>query len=141
MKTFSLSFPRLNISLTASEAIAADIQDAFFHSIRSDRNLPPKHEYGIESTSNGLVLLKDGRSAEHFGSSFELICRLEEDIEITLTQTIGAWVGFHAGAVMSGDTACVMRETRTPARPPPSTWLRWDRSFYSKRAGLTWAGD
>ncbi len=108
MKTFFLSFPRLNISLTAPEAIAADIQDAFFHSIRSDRNLPPQHEYVIETTSNGFSLLKAGQPARHFGSSLELICRLEEDIENALIRAIGNWVGFHAGAVMIGDTACVI---------------------------------
>ena len=108
MKTFSLSFPRLNISLTAPEAIAADIQDAFFHSIRSHRNLPHRHEYGIESTSNELVLLKDGRSAGQFASCLDLICHLEEEIENTLIRSIGDWVGFHAGAVMIGDAACVI---------------------------------
>ena len=108
MKTFFLSFPRLNISLTVPEAIVSDIQDAFFHSIRSDRNLPPQHEYVIESTSNRLNLLKDGQSVGHFGSSLELICRLEEDIENTLIRAIENWVGFHAGAVMIGDVACVI---------------------------------
>jgi len=108
MKTFFLSFPRFNISLTAPEAIAADIQDAFFHSIRSDRNLPHRHEYVIEATSNGFSLLKAVQPARHFGSSLELICRLEEDIENTLIRSIGDWVGFHAGAVIIGDTACVI---------------------------------
>ena len=108
MKTFFLSFPRLNISLTAPEAIVADIQDAFLSSIRPDANLPPQHEYVIESTSNGLSLLKDGQPVLQFASCFDLICRLEEDIENALIRSIGDWVGFHAGAVMIGGTACVI---------------------------------
>lgn len=108
MKTFFLSFPQLNISLTAPDEIVAGIQAAFFHSISPDTNLPPQHEYVIESTSNGLGLLKDGQPARQFGSCLDLICHLEEDIEITLTQTIGAWIGFHAGAVIIGDSACVI---------------------------------
>lgn len=108
MKTFFLSFPRLNISLTAPDEIVADIQAAFLHSISPDTNLPTQHEYAIESTSNGLSLLKDGQPAREFGSCLDLICDLEEDIEITLTQTIDAWVGLHAGAVMIGDSACII---------------------------------
>jgi len=108
MKTFFLSFPRLNISLTVPDEIAADIQAAFLHSIRPDTNLPPQYEYVIESTSNGFSLHKDRQPARQFGSCLDLICNLEEDIEITLIQTIGAWVGFHAGAVMIGDAACVI---------------------------------
>ena len=108
MKTFFLSFPRLNISLTAPDETVADIQAAFHHSISPDTNLPLLHEYVIEATSNGLSLLKDGQPARQFGSCLDLICDLEEDIEIILTQTIGAWVGFHAGAVMTGDSACVI---------------------------------
>ena len=55
MKTFFLSFPRLNISLTAPDEIIADIQAAFLHSISPGTNLPLQHEYIIESTSNGLT--------------------------------------------------------------------------------------
>ena len=108
MKTFFLSFPRLNISLTVPDEIIADIQAPFLHSISPDTNLPPQHEYVIESTYNGLRLLKDRQSAREFGACLDLICDLEEDIEITLTQTIGAWVAFHAGAVMTEDSACVI---------------------------------
>jgi len=108
MKTFFLSFPRLNISLTAPDEIIADIQAAFLHSISPDTNLPPQHEYVIESTSNRLSLLKDGQSVGQFGSCLDLICRLEEDIENTLIRAIGDWVGFHAGAVTIGDSACVI---------------------------------
>ena len=108
MKTFFLSFPRLNISLTVPETIAADIQAAFLHSISSDTNLIPRHEYVIEATSNGFSLFKAGQPARHFGSSLELICSLEEDIENTLIRSTGDWVGFHAGAVMIGDAACVI---------------------------------
>jgi len=107
MKTFFLSFPRLNISLTAPDEIG-DIQAAFLHSINPDTNLPPRHKYVIEPTPNGLSLLKDGHLMEQFGSSLDLICRLEEDIENTLIRAIGDWVGFHAGAVVIGDTACVI---------------------------------
>lgn len=108
MKTFFLSFPRLQVSVTVPDEIAADIQEGFFHSIRPDINLPLQHEYVIDSTPNGLGLLKDGQLTVQSESCFDLICRLEEDIENTLVQAIGGWVGFHAGAVMIGDTACVI---------------------------------
>ena len=108
MKTFFLSFPLLNISLTAPDEIIADIQAAFLHSIRPDTNLTPQHEYVIESTINGFNFLRDGQLTEHFKSCLDLICRLEEDIENTLVRAIGDWVGFHAGAVMIGDSACVI---------------------------------
>lgn len=108
MKTFFLSFPQLNISLTAPDEINADIQAAFLHSISPDTKLPLQHEYVIESTSSRLSLLKDGQSVGQFGSCLDLICRLEEDIENTLIRAIGDWVGFHAGAVMIGDSACVI---------------------------------
>ena len=107
MKSFLLSFPRLRISVTVPDEIG-DIQTAFLHSIRPATNLPPQHEYVIESNSNGLNLLKDGRSVGQFGSCLNLICRLEEDIENTLIRAIGEWVGFHAGSVMIGDAACVI---------------------------------
>jgi len=108
MKTFFLSFPRLNISLTAPDEIIPDIQAAFLHSISPGTNLPPQHEYVIESTSNGLSLLKDGQSVGQFGSCLNLICHLEEDIENNLIRAIDNWVGFHAGAIMIGDAACVI---------------------------------
>ena len=108
MKTFLLSFPRFNISIIVPDEIIADIQAAFLHSIRPDINLPPRHEYIIESASNGFNLLKDGLSVGRFGSCLDLICRLEEDIENTLIRVMGDWVGFHAGAVMIGDSACVI---------------------------------
>ena len=108
MKTFFLSFPRLNISLTAPDQIIPDIQAAFLHSISPDTNLVPQHEYFIQSTSQGLSLLKAGQCARQFGSSLDLICHLEEDIENALIRVIGKWVGFHAGTVMIGDTACVI---------------------------------
>jgi len=108
MKSFLLSFPRLQISVTVPDEIAGDIQEAFFHSIHPGTNLPLQHEYVIESTPNGLTLLKDGQSKGVFASWIDLICRLEEDIENTLIRAIGNWVGFHAGAVMIGDSACVI---------------------------------
>jgi len=108
MKTFWLSFPRLNISLTTPDEIVPDIESAFLHSIIPGTHLSPHHEYGIEVTPAGLDLLKNGRVTGHFGSSFELICRLEEDIENTLIQAMGNWVGFHAGAVMIGNGACII---------------------------------
>jgi len=108
MKSFFLSFPRLPISLTVPDEIVSDIEAAFFHSIHPDTNLPPQHEYVIESTTNGFILVKDGQPARQFESWLDLICRLEEDIENTLIRAIGDWVGFHAGAVMIGDSACVI---------------------------------
>ena len=108
MKTFFLSFPRLSIYLTVPHEIIPDIQATFLHSIRSETSLSPRHEYVIESTSNGLAHLKDAQLKGHFGSCFDLICHLEEDIENTLIRAIGDWVGFHAGSVMIGDTACVI---------------------------------
>lgn len=108
MKTFFLSFPRLNISFTAPDEIIADIQSAFFHSIRPETNLSPHHKYVIESTPSGFGLLKDGQQDQLFASCLDLICHLEENIENTLIRSIGDWVGFHAGAVLIGDTACVI---------------------------------
>jgi len=108
MKTFFLSFPRLNISLTVPDEIIPDIQPAFLHSIRSNANLSPRHKYVIESTPSGFALLKDGQQDQPFISCLDLMCHLEEDIENTLIRSIGNWVGFHAGAVMIGDAACVI---------------------------------
>ena len=108
MKTFFLSFPRLNISLTIPDEIIPEIQAAFLHSLRSDTNLSPCHKYVIESTPSGFGLLKDGQQDQQFTSCLDLICHLEEDIENTLIRSIGDWVGFHAGAVMTGDAACVI---------------------------------
>ena len=108
MKTFFLSFPRLSISLTAPDKIMPDIQAAFLHSIRPETNLSPHHKYLIESTPSGFGLLKDGQPVQQLASCLDLICRLEEDIENTLIRSIGDWVGFHAGAVMIGDAACVI---------------------------------
>ncbi len=108
MNTFFLSFPRLNISLTAPHKIVPDIQAAFLHSIRPETNLSPRHKYVIETTPSGFGLLKDGQPVQQFASCLDLICRLEEDIENTLIRSIGDWVGFHAGAVMIGNAACVI---------------------------------
>jgi hypothetical protein len=108
MKTFLLSFPRLNISITAPDEFVPDIEAAFIHSIRSESSLRPLHQYIIQPTSNGLGLLKDGSSAGKYGSSLEMLCHMEEDIEITLTQAIGNWVGFHAGAVKVDGFSCLI---------------------------------
>jgi len=108
MKTFFLSFPQLNISFTAPDEIIADIQTAFVHSIVPETNLSLHHKYVIESTPSGFGLLKDGQQDQQFASCLDLICHLEEDIENTLIRSIGDWVGFHAGAVLIGDTACVI---------------------------------
>lgn len=108
MKTLFLSFPRLNVALTAPDDIIPDVQAAFLHSISSDEDLPLQNRYSIESSFDGLALLKDSQRVGQFSSCLSLICRLEEDIENTLIQSIGNWVGFHAGAVMIGDTACVI---------------------------------
>ena len=108
MKTFFLSFPRLDISLAAPDEVISDIQAAFLHSIRSETSLSPRHEYVIGSTPNGLDLLKEGQLLGHFGSCSELICHLEEAIENTLIRGIGDWVGFHAGSVTIGSSACII---------------------------------
>ena len=108
MKTLSLLFPRLNISLTLPNALVPDIQDAFFHSISPERNLTFGKRYLIEDTTDGLALQKDSELLGLFSSCLELVCRLEEDIENTLIQSIGNWVGLHAGAVKIGETACVI---------------------------------
>jgi hypothetical protein len=108
MKTFFYSFPRLDITITVPDEIIGDIQTAFIHSICSRINLPTQHEYIIESTANALTLLKDGKPLQQFTSSHKLIFCLEEDVENTLIRSIGNWVGFHAGAVRIGDTACII---------------------------------
>ena len=108
MKTFALSFPRLNISLTVPDKAIPDIQATFLHSIHSDTNLSPSHKFVIESTPRGFSLIKDGRNDQQFASCVDLICHLEEDIENTLIRSIGDWIGFHAGAVTIGDAACVI---------------------------------
>ncbi len=108
MKTFFLSFPKLNISLTVPDKIVADIQTAFSHSIHSGTNVSHQHEYVIEVIPDAFTLLKNGRQAKQSESCLELICLLEADIETTLTETTGDWICFHAGAVMLGETACVI---------------------------------
>jgi len=108
MKTLSLLFPRLNIALTAPDTLVPDIQAAFFHSICSEANLPFRNRYVIEATTNGLALQKDRQPVGEFSSCLELVCRLEEDIENALIQSIGNWVGLHAGAVTIGNAACVI---------------------------------
>jgi hypothetical protein len=108
MKSLFLSFPRLNISLTSPDDIIPDIKTAFLHSIHPKAMLSLCHEYLVESTLNGLDLHKDDQLKGHFGSCFELICHLEEDIEKAIIRAIGGWVGLHAGAVMIGHSACVI---------------------------------
>jgi hypothetical protein len=108
MKTFFLSFPRLHITLRVPDEIAADVQRVFLHSIRPPRDVPPHQEYVFNSTSNGFCFLKNGRLLGEFGSSFETLCSLEEDIENTLIRAIGDWVAFHAGAVKMGSAACLI---------------------------------
>ncbi len=108
MKLFFLSFPRLDISLAAPDEIAPDIQAAFLHSIRPATEPSLRHEYVIEPIPDGFRLLKDELLKGVFDSCTDLLCRLEEDIENTLIGAIGNWVGFHAGAVMIGDAACVI---------------------------------
>ena len=108
MKTLHLFFPRLNISLTAPDEIISHINVAFRHSIGLKNCPSPHHKYVVQSTPHGLELVKGGQGIGHFGSCFELICHLEEDIENTLIRAIGDWVGFHAGAVIIGNSACVI---------------------------------
>jgi hypothetical protein len=108
MKTLYLSFPRLNLSLTAPDEIVSDIQAAFLHSIDSNTHLSLHCKYEIKPIPHGLDLLKNGRKIGHFGSCLDLICHLEEDIENTLIRAMGDWVGFHAGAVMIRNAACVI---------------------------------
>ena len=98
MKTFFLSFPRLNISLTAPDEIIPDIQAAFFHSIRHETNLSPRHKYVIESIPGGFGLLKDGQQDQQFTSCLDLICQLEEDVENTLIRSIGGLGGVSCGS-------------------------------------------
>jgi hypothetical protein len=108
MKTFFLSFPRLEISLKVPDEIISDIKAAFLHSIRPGISLIPRHEYVIQSTPTGFSFLKNGQLAGQFGSSLETLCNLEEEIEVTLTQAIGNWVTFHAGAVEIDGFACLI---------------------------------
>ena len=108
MKTFFLSFPRLEISLKVPDEIISDIKAAFLHSIRPGISLIPRHEYVIQSTPTGFSFLKNGQLAGQFGSSLETLCNLEEEIEVTLTQAIGNWVAFHAGAVEIDGFACLI---------------------------------
>ncbi len=108
MKTFLLSFPPLNISITAPDEFVPDIEAAFIHSAHPGSNLRPVQQYIIQPTSNGLDLQKDGRSAGKYGSSLEMLCHLEEDIEITLFRAIGNWVAFHAGAVKIDGFSCLI---------------------------------
>ena len=108
MKTFFLSFPRLEISLRVPDKIVSDVKASFLHSIHPANGLIPQHEYVIQSTPAGFTFLKNGQSAEQFGSSLEALCNLEEEIEVTLTRAIGNWVAFHAGAVEIDGVACLI---------------------------------
>lgn len=108
MKTLFLSFPRIHVALNAPDKIFPDIQAAFLHSICSEKDSPSRNLYLIESNVDGLILFKDRKPVGQFSSCLELICRLEEDIENILIQAIGNWVGFHAGAVMIENTACII---------------------------------
>lgn len=108
MITFSLSFPRLNISLNVSEEISADIEAAFFHAIQKEAKNLFHHEYHVRANDRKYTIRKDGQAKQTVSSSLELICLLEEDIETALMQNLGDWVGFHAGAVKIGAKACVI---------------------------------
>ncbi len=108
MKSFLLSFPRLQISVTVPDEIAGDIKAAFFHSISPVIDIAPHHRYVIKSTSHGLCLQENGQSTGQFGASVDLVCRLEEDIENALVRAIGDWVAFHAGAIEINGFACVI---------------------------------
>lgn len=108
MKTFLLSFPRLPVALTVPEELAADTRRVFFHSIRPWGDAPPRQAYVLRFASDGFSLLKNGRLSGQFGSAFETLCRLEEDIEKTLIRAIGNWVAFHAGAVKMDSAACLI---------------------------------
>lgn len=108
MKTFSLSFPQLCVSVNVPDEVSTDFQTAFFHSIKSETNLSYHCEYVVMSDSNTFTLFKNGQEIHKAGSYLELICILEMDIETTLTENIGFWVCFHAGAVQIGDSACII---------------------------------
>ena len=108
MKTFFFSFPGLPVSLTVPDEMVPDIRAAFRHSISPETDPVAFHEYVIQPTSNGLVLLKNGRIEGNFGSSIEALNHLEEAIEVLLIRSMDDWVAFHAGAVEIEGAGCLI---------------------------------
>ena len=99
MKTFFLSFPRLPVSLTVPDEMVSGVQTAFRHSIRTETEALPLHEYAIQPASHGLMLLKNGQMEGTFRSPMDALIHLEESIEVLLINAMNGWVAFHAGAV------------------------------------------
>lgn len=108
MTCFFLSFPRLPVSLTVPWQMAQDARRTFVHSIRPFVEASPAHEFVIRTHKTGFELCKDGQLSGQFESVLEVLCGLEEVIEECLVHAIHNWVAFHAGAVRTDGSACLI---------------------------------
>lgn len=109
MATIVLEYPKLSISVTAAEPIAGAIGRNFAPLVAARAVTAVDHRFRVESQARGFGLVKDGQVLAAFPDAAELMFFLEEEIERTLLDHLGGWIGLHAGAaVLPNDSALVV---------------------------------
>jgi hypothetical protein len=108
MTTLFLEYPRFAVALSVPEEAATSFRQDFAPWLISRRPLVVHAEYRVQLAGTGVSLVKNGVLAGTFPSMTELTFFLEEDLEISLIERLGDWVGFHAGAAAIRDSAIVV---------------------------------
>ncbi len=108
MKTFYLSLPRMNVSLSLSESIAPRVVPAFANMLVQHEISPIHVRYRIVQRPNGFALSKNDELLAVSGNPLGLSFTLENDLELSLMKYIGDWVSFHAGGVAVQESGCLI---------------------------------
>lgn len=99
MVTLTLSYPRLSVAVTASEAMVPLVRDNFRAALAPGAAGAAVHHYEAAWDGSRGVLRRDGDHLGEFTDPTALMFALEEDLEVLLISRLGNWIGLHAGSV------------------------------------------
>jgi hypothetical protein len=99
MPRLTLSYPRLSVAVSASEAIVPLLRDNFRAALAPGDGDAVVHQYDAAWDGSRGVLCRDGDRLGEFADPTALMFALEEDLEVLLISRLGNWIGMHAGSV------------------------------------------
>ena len=108
MTTLFFSLPRLNISLTAPEEVAATVSFFYPNNVREERPNTVAYDYLIERKKGEWALYRNSEFLSQVPSPLQSVMNLEYDIETALLLHRGDWLAVHGGCVAVGDGVCLI---------------------------------
>lgn len=99
MHTLTLSYPRLFVAVSASEAMVPLVRHNFRAALVPGATGAVVHHYEAIWDGSRAVLRRDDDCLGEFADATALMFALEEELEVLLISQLGNWIGLHAGSV------------------------------------------